>query len=87
MQHLRISVQSGVDEADCALASRNARLVDSRQNSSEGGRRRAGPTDEKRLAVSDDDDVVADGREVRVATPAAVVDAVACDVGTGVVGA
>ena len=79
MQHLRVRVQRGVDESDRALPDRNALLVDPVQDRGKYGGGRTGPADQLRLAIDDDDDVVSDGREVRVAASAFVVDTAGSD--------
>ena len=57
-------VQGRVDEADGALARRDALLVDAVQDGGEDGRRGRRAADQHRGAVQHDDHVVAHGGEV-----------------------
>ena len=87
MQHLWISIESRVDEANRRLANRNTLLIDSVENRSEDGGRGARAADQGGLAVKNDDHVIAHGGEVGVAAPAFVVDAAGSDGRGRVVGA
>jgi hypothetical protein len=70
-----VGVQDRVDEADGRLALRQQFLVNAGQNGREGGRRGRRSSDQRRSARIVDDDVVADGGHIRVATSGTVVDA------------
>ena len=73
--------QSRVDEADCLLAHGKSFLIDTVQNSGKNRRSGRRATNKSRGASIENDDVVANGRDVRVATPGFIVDAA---VGTNV---
>ena len=79
--------QSRVHEAHGRLSDRNPLLVDTVDDGRKDGRRCRGTANEGRLPVEDDSHVVANGREIRISTAAAVVDAAVGDSSAGVVGA
>ena len=67
--------QNRIHKPHGALTSRNPLLIDTIEHAREDRRRRAGAADQDGAAAEPDDDVVADGRDVRVAAAGAVVDA------------
>lgn len=79
MQHLWMSIKRRVDKANSLLASSETLLVDSVEDRSKHWCRSTGSTDELGNAVVEDDDVVADGADIWVATTTDVVDAACSD--------
>jgi len=74
MKHFRMSVQSRVDETQGRLPSSNPLLVDPSEDCRESRRARRRAADEDRNTPVEYHDVVADRREVWVATPGTIVD-------------
>ena len=68
-----LTYKSRVNKSDSRLPNLKPLIVDARQNGSEHRARRAGAADDGRGAFVEDDDVVADGRDVGVAAAGAVV--------------
>lgn len=77
MQNLWVLVQSRVYEADRLLAGLETLLVDSRNQRREHGRGSGRSANESWGAFVEDDDVVADGGDVGVATSGGVVESLA----------
>jgi hypothetical protein len=69
-----VSIQDWVDEADGALASFESLIIDTSQNGRKDWRSCGGTTDEGRSTHVEDQDIVTDGRDIRVPTAVAVVD-------------
>jgi hypothetical protein len=69
-----VSIQDWVDEAEGALASFESLIIDTSQNGRKDWRSCGGTTDEGRSTHVEDQDIVTDGRDIRVPTAVAVVD-------------
>jgi hypothetical protein len=69
-----VSVQDWVDEANGALASSETLIVDTSEDGRKDWRSCGGTADEGRSTHVEDQNIVTDGRDIRVTTAVAVVD-------------
>jgi len=69
-----ISIQSWVDEANSALADFETLLIDTSQDSRKYRCSCRGTTDKSWSTLVEDQDIVADGRDIRVTTAIMVID-------------
>jgi len=90
VQDLRVRVQSWVNKSNGRLPCKQPLLVNPGEDGRESRRSRGCAANKRRRAFVEDDDIVADCREVRISTPEPVVDAAirakAVVAHTGVVG-
>ena len=75
MQSPRVRVERRIQETDRFLPGSETQLVDAGDDATPDRSARAGAADEGGRALVEDDDVVADGGDVRVCAAVAVVDA------------
>ena len=69
-----VGIQGWVNEADSALASFETLVIDTSQNGRKDRRSCRGTTNEGWSTLVEDQDIVTDGRDVRVTTAIAVID-------------
>jgi hypothetical protein len=70
-----VSVQDWVDEANGALASSETLIVDTSEDGRKDWRSCGGTTDKGWSTHVEDQNIVTDGRDIRVTTAVAIVDA------------
>lgn len=74
MEGTWVGIQSRVHEADSALTSFETLVIDTSQNGCEDWCSCGGTTDKSWSTLVEDQDIVADGRDIGVTTAVAVVD-------------
>lgn len=74
MESTRVGIQSWVNEADSALTSFEALVIDTSQNGREDWRSCRGTTDKGWSTLVENQNIVADGRDIWVTTAVAVIN-------------
>lgn len=70
-----VGIQRWIDEADSALASFETLVIDTSQNGRKDWRSCGSTTDKGWSTLVEDQDIIADGRDIGVATAVSVIDA------------